>query len=112
MKLRFFALLLLTVAFVINTQSQTVKAIPASFFGMHTDGVSDWPTVSFGALGKGTCEGWANEEKSHGVFTWSITDGWVNAAQSHDIDHFVIPGGTPPWALDTSDPNYSKNICR
>src|SRR6266849_6435171 len=83
--------------------------IPSTLFGMHTSGSARWPGTPVGALGKGTCEGWANEEPTRGVFNWSITDGFVAAARDHGVTHFAVPGWLPQWA---ENPAYATGVCQ
>jgi polysaccharide biosynthesis protein PslG len=77
--------------------------IPSTFFGMHTSGTTDWPQVSFGALGKGTLVSWPYIEQTKGVYDWSVLDNWVASAQAHSLSFFWSTDGIPPWA--TSDPS-------
>jgi hypothetical protein len=70
---------------------------------MHLINKSIWPTVSIGALGKGTETLWPYVEKTRGVFDWSNLDGWVNEAQSRGVSYFFSPNYVPPWAA--ADPS-------
>lgn len=89
-----------------NAWAQTPSGvIPESFFGMHLIDNNDWPTVSFGSLGKATGVTWPAIEPSKGVYNWSLLDAWVNAGSSHGVlsGFFYSNDGVPPWAAaDTS----------
>jgi hypothetical protein len=65
---------------------------------MHLNNKSIWPTVSIGALGKGTETVWPYVEKHKGVFDWSNLDAWVNEAQDKGVSFFFSPEKVPPWA--------------
>src|SRR5438477_5492058 len=78
-------------------QKPPTVPIPSTLFGMHTiypaagyNGhlSADWPTVSFGSLGKCSFVGWEDIEVTEGVFTWSLMDACVNMAASHNMDVF------------------------
>jgi hypothetical protein len=73
-------------------------SVPSTFFGMHIMQPYDWPTVSFGALGKGSGIGFANIEPAKGQFNWSRLDEYVDAAQANGVEIFYSGGGVPPWA--------------
>jgi hypothetical protein len=70
---------------------------------MHIMQPSDWPTVPFGALGKGSGVGWAYIEPVKGQFNWARADQYVGDAQAHGVGIFYIGGGVPPWAA--ADPS-------
>ena len=72
--------------------------IPPTLFGMHIMQPYDWPTVPFGALGKGSGIGWPSIEPARGQFNWSRLDEYVDDAQAHGVGIFYIGGGVPPWA--------------
>src|SRR6266567_3089722 len=72
--------------------------VPPTFFGMHITQAYDWPTVPFGALGKGSGVGFAYLEQVKGQFNWSRMDDYVNATQAHGVGIFYVGGGVPPWA--------------
>jgi len=78
-------------------------AIPATLFGMDLINKSNWPTVSIGALGKGTMTLWPYVERTKGVFDWRNLDAWVNEAQSHGLSYLFSPAKVPPWAA--ADPS-------
>ncbi len=85
-------------------------ALPSTFFGMHTQNYTHWPTVSFGALGKGALVVWPYIEKQKGVFNWSNLDAWVNTAETHGLDFFYAQQFVPPWAAadpSSCGPTYS-----
>ena len=74
---------------------------------MHTPGPNQWPTVPFGALGKGSGTNWVYVEKQKGVFDWSTLDAYVKAAQDHGVSIFYSNDDTPPWA--TTDPRSCRD---
>ncbi len=89
--------------------------IPASYFGMHISSTRHWPSVSVGALGKGTLVSWIYIETARGTFDWSKLDAWVDFAQSHGVSFFWANGGVPRWATSdqskcrpSADPNIDK----
>jgi hypothetical protein len=75
------------------------QTIPASLFGIQTQGVSDWPTVSFGVLGKGNGVAWPYLETSRGVYNWSTLDGYVTTAAAHGVQAMYSFAGVPGWAV-------------
>ena len=75
--------------------------VPREFFGVHLIDQKIWPTVSIGALGKGTLTSWTYIERSRGIYDWSNLDAWVDLAKQHGIDYFFSFDGFPRWA--TSD---------
>ena len=81
----------------------TQGIIPATLFGMHLISKSNWPTVSIGALGKGTEVVWPYVEQTKGVFNWGNLDAWVSKAQSEGVSFFFSPEKVPPWAA--ADPS-------
>ena len=52
--------------------------IPPSYFGMHLISTSHWPSVSVGALGKGTLVSWIYIETSRGTYDWRNLDAGSN----------------------------------
>jgi hypothetical protein len=83
----------------LSAMAQTPNGpIPPTFFGMHIMQPYDWPTVPFGALGKGTGIGFADIETANGQFNWSRLDEYVDAAQAKGVEIFYSGGGVPPWA--------------
>jgi len=82
----------------VNSTYGVCGAIPATLFGMHLINKSNWPTVSIGALGKGTDTVWPYVEQTKGVFNWGNLDAWVNEAQSNGVSFFFSPEKVPPWA--------------
>ncbi|MBZ5672025.1 MAG: cellulase family glycosylhydrolase [Acidobacteriia bacterium] len=87
----------------VSPDASSGGGIPATLFGMHLINKSIWPTVSIGALGKGTQTLWPYVEKTRGVFDWSNLDAWVNEAQSMGVSYFFSPEKVPPWAA--ADPS-------
>ena len=81
-----------------SAQTPPPGPVPSTFFGMHTMQPYDWPTVPFGALGKGSGVNWAYVEPARGEFNWSRLDQYVNDAQAKGVGMFYIGGGVPPWA--------------
>jgi hypothetical protein len=75
------------------------QSIPSSLFGVQTQGPSDWPTVSFGVLGKGSNVSWPAVQTSRGAYNWSILDGYVAAAQAHGVPLIYSFEGVPGWAI-------------
>ena len=92
-----------------NAMGQTPPAgpVPSTFFGMHSTQPNVWPTVPFGALGKGSGVGWPTIEQVKGVFDWTRADAYVNAAQAHGVGIFYIGGGVPPWAAANPSTCYA-----
>jgi hypothetical protein len=72
--------------------------VPPTFFGMHIMQPSDWPTVLFDTLGKGTGVAWPFVERSRGNFNWAPLDAYVNAASSHGVSITYSTQYVPPWA--------------
>ena len=62
--------------------------IPPSYFGMHIISTRHWPSVSVGALGKGTLVSWIYIETSRGTYDWQNLDRWVELAQSRGVTMF------------------------
>ncbi|MBA3916146.1 MAG: Ig-like domain-containing protein [Acidobacteriales bacterium] len=77
-------------------------AIPASYFGMHIQNVSNWPSANIGALAKGIGTSWNYMEPSPGVYKWALLDGYVNAALSRNIDVVHTFYGVPQWAASAT----------
>ncbi len=76
----------------------TSGPIPAAFFGMHVMEPRHWPTVPFGALGKGTGVTWDYIEPKKGQFDWLRLDRFVNDANAHGLGYMFSADGVPPWA--------------
>jgi len=73
--------------------------IPASLFGMHIINLSDFPSVEFAVLGKGTGVEWPAIEPTKGQFNWERLDQYVKEGQAHGGRAiFYSAGGVPPWA--------------
>jgi hypothetical protein len=85
-------------AFNIAVPTVESHPIPFTFFGMHIMGVSNWPTVPFGSLGKGTGVSWPYVEPTRGKFNWSRLDSFVNAASVHKTSYMFSEAGVPSWA--------------
>jgi Glycosyl hydrolases family 39 len=78
-------------------------SVPSTFFGMHIENVSDWPSVPIGALGKGAGVAWPYVEPSRGEFDWTRLDDYVDTASAHGIATFYSTAYVPEWAAsDTS----------
>ncbi len=73
-------------------------AIPANYFGMSVINPGEWPSVSFGAFGKGGAVTWPFIENSRGQFDWSRLDAFVQNAQKHHMPIFWTNYGVPAWA--------------
>lgn len=95
-----FCLVVLLISVECAMTEAPPKTIPRTFFGMHTGEKKHWPTVTIGALGKGTMVNWCYSEPSKGVFNWPNLDAWVNLATSHNLSYFYSNGGTPKWAVN------------
>ena len=99
---RVFARVLAKTAFPFgNALPVPAKPVPPEFFGMHVIERGNWPTVSIGALGKGTFTSWTYIERLRGSYDWSNLDAWVDLAMQHHVDYFFSFDGFPRWA--TSD---------
>lgn len=72
--------------------------VPHSFFGMTMMHSYNWPSVSIGAVGKGSCVDWPYVETSNGHYNWGTLDSYVNAAASHGVDLTYSFDGVPYWA--------------
>ena len=73
--------------------------IPSTFFGMTLINTDDWPSVTFGELGKGTLVRWPYVEQTKGVYNWSTLDRWVFTANSHNVPFDWTHNDAPPWAV-------------
>jgi len=80
--------------------------IPSSLFGMTLVAGTTWPTVSIGALGKGTGVNWPYIEPRSGVFNWDRLDGWVRLAEQNRADFFYSNDLVPSWAA--ADPKSCR----
>ena len=88
----------------------SATAIPSTFFGMTLMNSENWPTVSTGALGKGTGVNWSYTEPQRGVFNWKNLDTWVAAASQRGVSFFFSNDLVPPWAAadpSTCVPTYA-----
>jgi hypothetical protein len=92
--------MLVTVLLLICTpvQGQSSAGIPSTLFGMQLIDYRNWPTVSIGALGKGTGNVWPYSEPQRGVFDWTQLDALVSLANQHGIDYYYSTDGVPSWA--------------
>lgn len=88
----------------------TTDVIPPDFFGMILYDQTIWPTVSFGALGKGLATTWPFIEQTQGSYNWTALDQYVADAKSHQIPGTNQPltlywtnANVPPWAVATTD---------
>jgi hypothetical protein len=75
------------------------QSIPSSLFGMQTHGVTDWPMVPFGVLGKGSGVVWPYIETSRGTFDWSTLDGYIAKAKAAGVPLIYTFEGVPGWAI-------------
>jgi Cellulase (glycosyl hydrolase family 5) len=83
--------------------------IPPALFGITLLDDRNWPTVSFGALGKGTLVNWSYSEPGRGIFNWANLDQWVSTAQARGLGFLFSNDLIPPWtAADASScrPTY------
>jgi hypothetical protein len=103
----------------LTQQAATVTlsgAIPPSYFGMHTMNVSDWPTIPFGALGKGNDVAWPYVERSKGQRDWSVLDSFVNLATDHGLSFTYSNVFVPKWAASNQSSctlgYYDAYVCR
>jgi len=81
----------------------TTDAIPPDFFGLILYDQTIWPTVSFGALGKGLATTWPFIEPQKGVFNWNVLDQYVADAVAHQI-----PGSNAPLTLYWTNANIPR----
>jgi hypothetical protein len=83
-----------------DERSHGESAIPSSFFAVTILNASDYPPLSFGALGHPTTLiwGWLQPE-SRGAYRWSVTDYYVQQAVDHHIPVMLTIGRTPGWAV-------------
>jgi len=90
----------------------TTQVIPPNFFGMivyDQTTASSWPTVSFGALGKGLATTWpfiqptAPVPNQPPVYNWAVLDQYVADAQAHQI-----PGTNQPLTLYWTNANIPQ----
>ena len=79
--------------------TSTTDVIPSTFFGMTLINTDDWPSVTFGELGKGTLVRWPYVEQTKGVYNWSTLDRWVFTANSHNVPFDWTHNDAPPWAV-------------
>ena len=80
--------------------------IPASLFGMTLISGTAWPTVSVGALGKGTGVNWPYIEPPKNIFNWDRLDAWMRLAEHNRVDFFYSNDLVPPWAA--ADPKSCR----
>jgi len=93
-------------------QGSANPGIPASFFGMHINGLtSPWPTVPFSSyrsLDSGNIL-WADLNTGEGTYDWSHVDPWIAKAKAGGQDIMFTLFGTPTWAssrgANSSDPD-------
>ena len=85
--------------------------IPASFFGMSVISPNIWPSVAFGAFGKGGETTWPYLEPAKGQFNWSRMDTFVANAKAHGDTIYWTNHGVPQWAAaDTSKCSAPQGI--
>jgi hypothetical protein len=88
--------------------------IPASFFGMSVIDPGNWPSISFGAFGKGGETTWPYVEPVKGQFNWTRLDAFVADAKAHGKTLFWTSQYVPQWAAKDpstcSAPN-KEEIC-
>lgn len=75
-----------------------VGPVPKDFFGMTLINRANWPTVPFGALGKGTFVNWIYIERHPGIYDWSNLDAWVATAEQRGVDFLYSIESVPKWA--------------
>jgi hypothetical protein len=80
------------------TRSPYSDPIPSTFFGMHLMDPSNWPTITFATLGKGTGVSWPYVEQVKNQFNWSRLDEFVGLANARGVSIMFSEGGVPPWA--------------
>ena len=89
--------------------------IPATYFGMHTNQLSQahgaWPPGDQGMLRLwDSGVNWPLIEASNNVWDWNRLDYLVDQAQKHDVDVIYTLGLTPRWAAsDTSKAGPYEN---
>ncbi|MGA2879238.1 MAG: putative Ig domain-containing protein [Bryobacteraceae bacterium] len=77
--------------------------VPASFFGMSVLDHATWPSISFGAFGKGGQTTWPYLEPAKGQFNWTDLDAFVANAKAHGVSLYWTNHEVPQWAAsDTS----------
>jgi hypothetical protein len=95
-----------------STPGNLAAPIPPSYFGMHSGHSDSWPSVPFGAAGKGAVTDWVLVETDRGVFSWDNWDSideWVSAARTHGVSLFHRTARTPLWATsDITSCNFSS----
>jgi hypothetical protein len=107
-KLVFAVLTMFCIGTSIAVAQTPQGAIPNTLFGMHLINYSNWPSVPFALLGKGTGVGWPNIEQKKGQYNWSRLDAYVSEASVHRRSFMWAAGGVPPWAAaNTSTCHYS-----
>ena len=72
--------------------------VPSTYFAMHILQLSDWPTVSIGALGKVTGVLWPYVEPTKGQYNWARLDEFVDEANANGVGLMYSSEGVPPWA--------------
>lgn len=65
---------------------------------MHLGDRMNWPSVSVGAMGKGTRVTWSYIEPIRGKRNWVRLDAHVNLAEKHGVRYLQTAGGSPCWA--------------
>jgi hypothetical protein len=90
-----------------STTNPPGSPIPATFFGMHIEASTDWPSSQTIIGAKGKCSGatWPYLEPSRGSYNWSNMDYCLSVAQSHGVSLFYssdctasnCSGGIPSW---------------
>jgi hypothetical protein len=100
MKQIIISLIILFVGVEIVLSETPSGNIPPTFFGMHTGNTNHWPTVTFGALGKGRVVNWCYSEPSKGLSNWANLDAWVNIAEKYNLSYFFSNDGIPTWAVN------------
>jgi hypothetical protein len=89
-------------------RAQTLnKPIPATFFGMHSRQVKEWPQFTFGSRGKTTGgTTWVWIERARGEFNWQALDRLVSLSEEHNVKAFWSNVAVPAWAA--SDPSKCR----
>ena len=84
--------------------------VPSSFFGMTIMESNDWPSIPFGALGKGPGMAWPYVEETKGTFNWTQLDAYVAQANAHGVSFVYTSVFVPSWAAadkSSCKPNYA-----
>ena len=86
-----------------NAMARTPSGpVPSSFFGMTIMESNEWPSIPFGALGKGPGTAWPYVEETKGTFNWTQLDAYVAQANAHGVSFVYTSVFVPSWAAADS----------